>query len=241
MNIANNPKLLTHLAQSRALGLLSPRTLARLEAIAQNQPRVRAQLLLWQHHFASITELQGSKTPSPNVWKRIEQSIQPVRLPVVASKPKYNWFGWLGAGAALASVLLSFNLLKQNQQLEGAVAQAKTQAVQYVAVLKDNQAKETLLVTLDASSVQWRIKRLDSFREADDRSLQLWALPENNGKPKSIGVLDASDQVRLKAAIELLKSIPNLAVSLEPKGGVPEAGGPTGPVLFQGRFIETPV
>jgi anti-sigma-K factor RskA len=240
MNIAKNPKLLTHLAQSRALGLLSPRTLARLEAIAQNQPTVRAQLLLWQHHFASITELQGNQNPSPNVWKRIELSIQPQLAPAIVAKQKYQWFTWLAAGAALASVFLSVSLVKQNQQLESAVAQAKTQAVQYVAVLKDNQAKESLLVTLDTSSVQWRVKRLDSYREAADRSLQLWALPEN-GKPKSIGVLDTSDQVKLQAAIQLLRSIPNLAVSLEPKGGVPEAGGPTGPVLFQGRFIETPV
>jgi anti-sigma-K factor RskA len=32
-----------------------------------------------------------------------------------------------------------------------------------------------------------------------------------------------------------------LAISLEPLGGVPSEGGPTGPVLFTGRVLKTDV
>jgi anti-sigma-K factor RskA len=35
-----------------------------------------------------------------------------------------------------------------------------------------------------------------------------------------------------------VKQVPTLAISLEPKGGVPSAGGPTGPVLFKGALIQ---
>jgi anti-sigma-K factor RskA len=35
-----------------------------------------------------------------------------------------------------------------------------------------------------------------------------------------------------------VREIPTLAISLEPKGGVPSAGGPTGPVLFKGALIQ---
>jgi anti-sigma-K factor RskA len=243
MNIKNNPALLTHLAQSRALGLLKPHTLARLESIADQQPSVRAQLLLWQHHFSHLTQLQGSAVAPPNVWKRIALSIEPdiqPSVPLRATQPKkINWFGWLSASVATAGIALSIGLAWQKQRLEKALAESNRQAVRYVAVLKDPQAKETLLVTLDRATQQWKVKRLDAFREAPDRSLQLWALPQN-GQPKSIGVLDTSDQVRLQAVLNQFQSVPGLAVSLEPKGGVPEAGGPTGPVLFQGRLLETP-
>jgi anti-sigma-K factor RskA len=35
-----------------------------------------------------------------------------------------------------------------------------------------------------------------------------------------------------------VKQVPTLAISLEPKGGVPSEGGPTGPVLFKGALIQ---
>lgn len=34
-------------------------------------------------------------------------------------------------------------------------------------------------------------------------------------------------------------TVPTLAISLEPKGGVPSEPGPTGPVLFKGALIQT--
>jgi anti-sigma-K factor RskA len=36
-----------------------------------------------------------------------------------------------------------------------------------------------------------------------------------------------------------VREVPALAISLEPKGGVPSAGGPTGPVLFKGALLQT--
>ena len=36
----------------------------------------------------------------------------------------------------------------------------------------------------------------------------------------------------------VVNGVPTLAISLEPRGGVPEAGGPTGPVLFKGALIQ---
>jgi anti-sigma-K factor RskA len=44
--------------------------------------------------------------------------------------------------------------------------------------------------------------------------------------------------LRLATAEGDVKQVPTLAISLEPKGGVPSAGGPTGPVLFKGALIQ---
>jgi anti-sigma-K factor RskA len=47
--------------------------------------------------------------------------------------------------------------------------------------------------------------------------------------------------MRMPAAEGEVKQMPMLAVSLEPKGGVPGEGGPTGPVLFKGAMLQTTI
>lgn len=44
--------------------------------------------------------------------------------------------------------------------------------------------------------------------------------------------------LKLTAQEADVRSVPALAISLEPKGGVPSERGPTGPVLFKGPLIE---
>jgi anti-sigma-K factor RskA len=58
------------------------------------------------------------------------------------------------------------------------------------------------------------------------------------GAPRSLGVLGTDRVLRLPAAPGDVREVPALAISLEPRGGVPSAGGPTGPVLFKGALIQ---
>ena len=58
------------------------------------------------------------------------------------------------------------------------------------------------------------------------------------GGPRSLGVLGADKVLNFAAAEGDVREVPTLAISLEPKGGVPSAGGPTGPVLFKGALIQ---
>ena len=58
------------------------------------------------------------------------------------------------------------------------------------------------------------------------------------GGPRSLGVLGQDKLLTLTAAEQEVKQVPTLAISLEPKGGVPSEGGPTGPVLFKGALIQ---
>ena len=95
-----------------------------------------------------------------------------------------------------------------------------------------------MLVTFDPKNKKLTLQRVGSYQEAADRSLQLWALPPTGG-PKSLGVLGSDKVLRLTAGERDVREAPTLAISLEPKGGVPSASGPTGPVLFKGALIQT--
>ena len=173
-----------------------------------------------------------------------------------------NWLGslalWQGATAAgavatVVAVVVGANLrgglqdqlgqqISQAGQLSAQVAQLTTRLqtspqIEYVAVLADNQQAPAMLVTFDAKNKTLTLQRVGGYQEASDRSLQLWALPPAGG-PQSLGVLGADKMLRLVATDANVRNVPTLAISLEPKGGVPGIGGPTGPVLFKGALIQ---
>lgn len=177
--------------------------------------------------------------------------------------------GWLGAlalwrGAAigaglasLAAIATSAWLLQALEQKDDLLAQARGERlavaqqnaqlvsqintmpqVRYVAVLEDDRSAPSILVTFDPRNSTLTLKRLGEFQEGPDRSLQLWALPPG-GSPKSLGVLGEGAVVKLTAAEGQVRELPTLAISLEPRGGVPSERGPTGPVLFKGALLPT--
>jgi anti-sigma-K factor RskA len=51
-------------------------------------------------------------------------------------------------------------------------------------------------------------------------------------------VLTQEKLLQLAADQGDVSTVPALAISLEPKGGVPSETGPTGPVLFKGALIQ---
>jgi anti-sigma-K factor RskA len=51
-------------------------------------------------------------------------------------------------------------------------------------------------------------------------------------------VLGQDRLLQLAADEPDVREVPTLAISLEPKGGVPSERGPTGPVLFTGALIQ---
>ncbi|BEP53303.1 MULTISPECIES: anti-sigma factor [Variovorax] len=247
MNLLAHPELLELLAASHALGTLRGGARRRFETLAREQAPVRAAALVWQGRLAGMTELQQPVAPDPAVWTRIrnlidaeqaQQALERQRdnAAPIASASTGGWLRslalWRGAAAAgaLVAVLAVGVGLNLREQLINAPA------VQYVAVLSDDKAAASMLVTFDPKKKQLVLQRVGSFREGADKSLQLWALPPG-GAPRSLGVLDNAPALRL-AASESDVRVPALAISLEPKGGVPSAGGPTGPVLFHGPLIE---
>ena len=243
MKITAHPELLDLLAASHALGTLRGGARRRFETWARDMPAVRAAALSWQGRLGSMAELQTPVVPDPAVWIRIrnlidaESATAAVRRPASSPAPEAGWWRslriWRSAtvAGALATVLAVVVGVDLNRQLSTAPT------VQYVAVLADDKAAPSMLVTFDPKNRQLVLQRVGAFRESADKSLQLWALPPG-GAPRSLGVLGAGPAIKLTTAPSEVRAVPALAISLEPRGGVPSATGPTGPVLFQGALIE---
>lgn len=246
MNIAANARLLALLSAAHALGTLRGGARRRFEALAREQPAVRASALLWRERLTGFVELAPAVNPPAAVWTRIrnlvDADLQETRLAQQKAAPTpptrtTGWWGslaiWRGASAAgLAATVLAgvIGLQFWHQAREA-------QQVKYVAVLNDDRSAASMLVTFDAKHRQLTLQRVGDFSVAADRSLQLWALPPGR-TPQSLGVVDSPAGMRLAASAQMLQQAPALAVSLEPKGGVPGDRGPTGPVLFHGALIE---
>lgn len=146
-----------------------------------------------------------------------------------------------GAGSFALALLAVGAAVMQRGQLGSQIAALEQQLqasprISYVAVLNDAQANASMLVTFDPRNARLTLQRVGGYREASDRSLQLWALPPGQ-PPQSLGVLDHNPLLRLTAGEDALRRSPLLAISLEPQGGVPSERGPTGPVLFKGAVI----
>jgi anti-sigma-K factor RskA len=259
MNLIKNTDLLNHLASNYALGTLRGGARRRFETLAREQAPVRAAALIWQTRLASMNELQPQSAPDAAVWTRIdnlvqgEQQAKSMQATRESARPEdppglNGWIRslllWRGAAAAgaLATAFVVVTGLNLREQMGGEIQQLQakllaTPQIDYVAVLADDKSAASMLVTFDPKNNKLTLQRVGGYQEASDRSLQLWALPPSGG-PKSLGVLGRDKLLRLTAGESDVREIPTLAISLEPKGGVPSAGGPTGPVLFSGALIQ---
>lgn len=260
MNLHHNPGLVDQLAASYALGTLRGGARRRFETLARDNATLRAAALIWQGRLASVAELQPEVAPSPAVWKRIEnllhaeqqaQAVQVARAAQAARSTESgrSWWSSLGlwrgatAAGAFATVIAVVTGLNMQTQLSGQVAQlsaklATTPAIEYVAVLADEKAAASILVTFDPNKKKLMLKRVGDFREQPDKSLELWGLPP--GAPaKSLGVMSGDNVVEMTATEKEIREMPALAITLEPKGGVPPGTAATGPILFKGQLLKT--
>ncbi|MCX7256726.1 MAG: anti-sigma factor [Polaromonas sp.] len=226
MNLLHHPELRERLAAAYALGTLRGPARRRFETLARQHPEVRAAALVWQSRIAGLNELQPNQAPSPAVWTRIDNLIR-------ADLERHAL-----AQARQTAQADPASSRKSNDELVAALEQQlqASPRISYVAVLNDAQANASMLVTFDPRSARLTLQRVGGYREASDRSLQLWALPPGQ-PPQSLGVLGQGPLLRLTAGEDELRRSPLLAISLEPQGGVPSERGPTGPVLFKGAVI----
>ena len=184
------------------------------------------------------------QTPSPMVWKRIEERIGPAANSLQTKAPTGSWRqlafwrGLAGLASTAAVVLAVVLALPRPAQppivvVLGPVAPPAGGGIAAASFVASISPDGRSMVTRPITNV-----RLES-----NRSLELWAVPKARPgqaaeAPRSLGVISADGATVVQRG-KVLDDVEALAVSLEPSGGSP-TGKATGPILNLGKLPETP-
>jgi anti-sigma-K factor RskA len=218
------------LAAEYVLGTLRGRARTGFERMARTDPVLAEAVRRWEERLLPLAQQIPPVAPPARVWLAIlrrtrggARNAPTARASMWASLRLWRGLALAGLAAAFALAIALFTPAPERP--EGTL----------VVVLAAQDAKPALLASADRTGRILTVKALAPVELATDRALELWALPEG-GNPRSLGLISASGVARValaQPADEVLRNVPALAVSLEPRGGSP-TGLPTGPVLFTG-------
>lgn len=241
-----NDKLRDALAAEYVLGTLRGSARQRFERHLRDDAELRLRVIAWEERLTPLAVALPERRPPARVWRNIATRLnfgkrQADRVGFWNSLAFWRGLGLAASGFAVAllAVMITRPLVPEPV---ASVAKSPTGEVPaYVAVLNDPKTQQpVLLVSAGRDSNELLIRMIADQTLAEDRALELWALPPQ-GNPRSLGLVNAAGRTTIRLASsagEAFGAIPALAVSLEPRGGSP-TGLPTGPVLYSGPFVRT--
>jgi anti-sigma-K factor RskA len=119
-------------------------------------------------------------------------------------------------------------------------APAAPSHAQYVAVLQKAGGGPAFILTVDAATRDFTVRKVDAPPE-QGKSYELWLISDKLGAPRSLGVIGAGDftarPVLASYDAGVVKDA-TYAVTVEPQGGSP-TGKPTSAPVYTGKLIET--
>jgi anti-sigma-K factor RskA len=219
------------IAAEYVLGVLGSEERREVERRLSHEPALAAEVAFWEERLGGLADAVAPVTPPPNAWSRIEAAIE---QGVAASRPASLWQSlafW--RSFAIGSATL---------------AAASIAALAYVAMVP--VARAPLMATLGGTSGQPTFVAAvtatgnslvvvpASLLTNDPRAIELWLIPAGETRPRSLGLIQPAQPIRLDIPPDLAARLtPDaaLAVSLEPPGGSP-TGQPTGPVVALGKL-----
>ena len=231
MNIRNNPALRDKLAAEYALGTLKGGARRRFEGWLHGDAALRRLTAEWQDRLAPLAEFSTPQAPRKQVWRAIETRLRLQRPPSAWQfwrNPSLPFWRTLSLASSAAAAMLVVVLTTR-------MLDAPT--LDYVATLSDDKSQTALLLTADNRHRTLDVRVLSAAPVASDKTLQLWAVPRQ-GAPRSLGILAGRRNARLALPASAIGGdVVLLAVSLEPKGGSTDPGGPSGPILYKGNWV----
>ncbi|ASJ75856.1 anti-sigma factor [Granulosicoccus antarcticus] len=142
------------------------------------------------------------------------------------------WKSVAGLATAATIAMAAFVLQTVNRDVE-----SLSPILQTVSVVQNEQKEAIWLLSTQSGTNQLQVVALTAPPVEADKSYQLWMIKPDNAGVSSVGLLSQTEGESQALTLPIGTDQAQLfAVSLEPKGGSPEAG-PTGPVLFQGTII----
>jgi anti-sigma-K factor RskA len=199
--------------------------------------------------------------PSPSTGPGAEEPAAQVARPAIiddsnvvhlASRLKRwrNVASFASAIAAALLVMLGLQVYQPDALPEAIRPKPRTQIVevktppappsgQYVAVLQQDGNSPAFILTVDAATKNFTVRRVGATPEPG-KSFELWLISDRLAEPRSLGVIGTGDFTARPVPSSYDASTINaatFAVTVEPAGGSP-TGQPTSPPIFSGKLIE---
>jgi anti-sigma-K factor RskA len=216
-------------------------------------------LVDFQVSAGALAAVVPARRPRPELKARILESLPDARAEVLAMPRRPSGAAWwLAAAAALLFAFAAWDdarLRRQREDLRSQTAQLSAELSTSrqemarrdlrVRVLESDDVKVLFLGGKDPqpsarAKVFWSEKAKSGVLLAGnlaplppDKQYELWVFAE--GKPVAAGVFDADASGRALFESRSLSGLPpaqNFAVTIEPRGGVPQ---PTGPIVLVGN------
>jgi anti-sigma-K factor RskA len=234
----------------------------RLGSLNQMVGSVEPRPIVWENIKSAV----GHST-EPQAPLLLPEAPQPPALAPVVAIPVADdskvihlasrvrrWRNLASAATAVAAALVAMLALQVYQPdllPEGIRPKPRTQVVevrtpapppsgQYVAVLQKDAGSPAFILTVDAATRNFTVRRVGAQSEPG-KSFELWLISDKLAQPRSLGVIGGTDftaRAVLSSYDAATINTATYAVTVEPAGGSPD-GKPSSTPIFTGKLIET--
>jgi anti-sigma-K factor RskA len=229
------------LAGEYVLGVLDADTRRQVEQRIHGDARFARQVVAWEARLAPLLSEAAAMEPSAHVWPRIRTSLGWPSVQVARSGIWNNAGFWRGAtalaiAAGVAAVVIGLRaptpIAAPGVPVVVQVPKTEEQAAKPVVVLTRDNGTTGWLATVDPSRTSILMVPVPTPLDASGRVDELWIIPPGEA-PQSLGFVSNEKAHTIKippASRRALEAGATLAVTLEPKVGIPHAA-PSGPVV----------
>jgi anti-sigma-K factor RskA len=216
-------------AAEYVLGVLTAQERREIARRLEQEPVLASEVAFWEERLGGLADAVAPVAPPQATWSRIEAAIGAGASPrssMWESLAFWRAFGIASATLAAASIaaLAYFGLVPSARAPLMATLGGGSGQPNFVAAVT---ASGNGLVVVPAALLT-----------NDPRAFELWLIPAGETQPRSLGLVQPGQPIRLNIPPILagrLTPDATLAVSLEPPGGSP-TGAPTGPVIASGKL-----
>jgi anti-sigma-K factor RskA len=243
------------IAAEYVLGVLGAEERREVERRLAQEPALASEVAFWEERLTGLADAVAPVSPPQATWSRIETAIGVApRLPSVwQSLAFWRSFGIasetaIGVAPRPPSVWQSLAFWRSFGIASATLAAASIAALAYIGLVPSTRAP--LMATLGGSAGQPNFVAAvtasgnslvivpAALLTNDPRAFELWLIPAGETRPRSLGLIQPGQPIRLEIPSDLAGRVTpdaTLAVSLEPPGGSP-TGLPTGPVIAAGKL-----
>ncbi|CAN7603538.1 anti-sigma factor [Phenylobacterium sp. LjRoot225] len=225
------------LAAEHALGLLTARERAEVEARAAREPAFAALIDAWRQRLAPMLDAVTPVAPDAAVWARVERAL-PVNDNGAVRRRLRFWRGATVGSAGLAAASLAVAVMLANRPPVLLQAPPPAPILNASLMSQADSAQPMFVAAYDPARQALIVTSLVPPGGDPTHVHELWIIPAD-GKPHPIGMIEPGKSKAMpmpKDMVPMFAPGSSIAVSVEPPGGSPTRTAPSGPIAAMGML-----